>query len=90
MTSRQNRWFVPGAGIAREVITADITRYLGPDASVRPGEHEGQPGYWISAYRNLTSQMIDDLRQDSLRWSTERRQSGIHVFPLICLRFRCV
>ena len=30
-------WFQPGEGIAREVITADIQRYLGPDALVKPG-----------------------------------------------------
>jgi hypothetical protein len=50
---------VLGDGIAREVITADIQRYLGPDALVRPGhgtgDLEGRPGYWITAYRTLTS-----------------------------------
>ena len=39
--SRMNQWFVPGEGIAREVITADIQRYLGPDALVRPGTGTG-------------------------------------------------
>jgi hypothetical protein len=37
-----NQWFVPGEGIAREVITADIQRYLGPDALVRPGTGTGE------------------------------------------------
>ncbi|EUC27669.1 hypothetical protein COCCADRAFT_49060, partial [Bipolaris zeicola 26-R-13] len=64
--SRANQWFVPGEGIAREVITADIQRYLGPDAL-------GQPGYWITAYRTLTSQMIQDLKMDSQRWQQERQ-----------------
>ncbi|KAF2438466.1 hypothetical protein P171DRAFT_504623 [Karstenula rhodostoma CBS 690.94] len=76
MSSRINQWFVPGEGIAREVITADIQRYLGPDALVRPGtgtgEYEGRPGYWITAYRTLTSQMIQDLRSDSQRWQAEK------------------
>ena len=40
MPTRQ--WFQPGEGIAREVITADIQRYLGPDALVRPGEGTGE------------------------------------------------
>ncbi|KAL6710514.1 hypothetical protein ACN47E_008562 [Coniothyrium glycines] len=75
--SRANQWFVPGDGIAREVITADIQRYLGPDALVRPGvgngEFQGQPGYWITAYRTLTSQMIQDLKMDSQRWQQERQ-----------------
>jgi hypothetical protein len=74
---RQNQWFVLGDGIAREVITADIQRYLGPDALVRPGvgvgEYQGQPGYWITAYRTLTSQMIQDLKLDSERWRQERQ-----------------
>ena len=40
MSTRQ--WFQPGEGIAREVITADIQRYLGPDAQARPGEGTGE------------------------------------------------
>ncbi|KAI4947240.1 hypothetical protein J4E91_006590 [Alternaria rosae] len=79
--SRANQWFVPGDGIAREVITADIQRYLGPDALVRPGtgtgEYQGQPGYWITAYRTLTSQMIQDLKMDSQRWQQERQPGDV-------------
>jgi hypothetical protein len=75
MSRRQNQWFVPGDGIAREVITADIQRYLGPDALVKPGsgtgDQEGVPGYWITAYRTLTTQMIQDLKLDSQRWRAE-------------------
>lgn len=75
MTGRHNEYFVPGEGISREVIQADICRYLGNDALVRPGNHDvclpnfliginqadltdnkqGRPGFFISAYRNLTS-----------------------------------
>jgi hypothetical protein len=40
--SRANQWFVQGEDIAREVITADIQRYLGPDALVRPGPGTGE------------------------------------------------
>lgn len=36
---RQNEYFIPGEGISREVIQADICRYLGNDALVRPGNH---------------------------------------------------
>lgn len=41
------QWFQPGEGIAREVITADIQRYLGPDALVKPGigTHEFDVSY---------------------------------------------
>ncbi|KAI0548498.1 hypothetical protein F4679DRAFT_574141 [Xylaria curta] len=80
--TRQNEYFVPRDGIDREVITADICRYLGNDALVRPGNYEnpenGQiiQGYFINAYRNLTSAMIQDLKADSARWDQERRQQS--------------
>ncbi|KAH8648394.1 hypothetical protein BX600DRAFT_517787 [Xylariales sp. PMI_506] len=79
-SNRQNEYFVPRDGIDREVITADICRYLGNDALVRPGVYEspqsGQvvQGYYITAYRNLTTAMIEDLKADSARWDQERRQ----------------
>ena len=31
------QWFIPGEGIDRHVISTDIQRYLGNDATVRPG-----------------------------------------------------
>lgn len=31
------QWFIPGDGIDRHVISTDIQRYLGNDATVRPG-----------------------------------------------------
>lgn len=38
--TRYNEYFLPGEGISREVIQADICRYLGNDALVRPGTYE--------------------------------------------------
>lgn len=38
--TRNNEYFLPRDGIDREVITADICRYLGNDALVRPGHLE--------------------------------------------------
>ncbi|RDW66817.1 hypothetical protein BP5796_09566 [Coleophoma crateriformis] len=79
-SARTNEYFVPKDGIDREVITADICRYLGNDALVRPGNYEDprtrqvQAGYFITAYRNLTTAMIADLKADSERWDAERRQ----------------
>ncbi|KAK0717190.1 hypothetical protein B0T26DRAFT_602787, partial [Lasiosphaeria miniovina] len=80
-TTRQNEYFVPRDGIDREVITSDICRYLGHDALVRPGTYESPDGrvtqgYFITAYRNLTSAMIQDLKQDSARWEQERRAAS--------------
>ncbi|KAL9086825.1 MAG: hypothetical protein Q9165_006972 [Trypethelium subeluteriae] len=78
MSQISRQWFQPGDGIAREVITADIQRYLGRDATVRPGvgtgEYSGVDGYWIKAYRNLTSEMVADLQLDSRRWLQEVQQ----------------
>ncbi|KAJ5146327.1 uncharacterized protein N7515_000891 [Penicillium bovifimosum] len=68
---RQNEYFIPGEGISREVIQADICRYLGNDALVRPGTHNNRPGFFIRAYRNLTSEMITDLKADSARWEAD-------------------
>jgi hypothetical protein len=60
------RWWVPGEGIRRDVIQADVQRYLGPDALVKPGvDQYGRPGYWVAAVRTFTPSMLDDLRSDS-------------------------
>lgn len=37
---RTNEYFLPKEGIDREVIHADIARYLGNDALIRPGSYE--------------------------------------------------
>jgi hypothetical protein len=37
-------WFVPKDGINRSVISADIQKYLGNDATVRPGKDK-EVGY---------------------------------------------
>ena len=31
-------WFIPGEGIHRDVITSNVQRYLGNDATVRAGD----------------------------------------------------
>jgi hypothetical protein len=36
------RWWIPSEGISREVIQADIQRYLGNEAVVRPGQGTGE------------------------------------------------
>ncbi|KAL4877484.1 hypothetical protein BJY04DRAFT_209918 [Aspergillus karnatakaensis] len=78
---RQNEYFIPGDGISREVIQADICRYLGNDALVRPGNHNGRGGFFIRAYRNLTSEMIADLKADSARWEADVRSRADQGYP---------
>jgi hypothetical protein len=39
---RNYRWWIPEDGIRRDVIQADIQRYLGPDALVKPGQGTGE------------------------------------------------
>ncbi|KAL1854072.1 hypothetical protein Daus18300_011570 [Diaporthe australafricana] len=78
LSPRQNEYFIPRNGIDREVIAADIRPYLGNDAKVRPGTYEDKrtgrvvQGYFVTAYRNLTSAMINDLKADSVKWPQER------------------
>lgn len=74
-STRGRQWFIPGDGIEREVIQSDICRYLGRDALVRPFDDNGQRGFMITAYRTLTSQMIEDLKRDSAKFAAENRQN---------------
>ncbi|KAH7400166.1 hypothetical protein BKA64DRAFT_476298 [Cadophora sp. MPI-SDFR-AT-0126] len=73
-----NGYFLPGDGISREVISAEITRYLGNDALVQPGTSKDPStglkvhGYFITASRNLNSAMIGDLKAETLRWEAEQ------------------
>ncbi|KAI9930006.1 hypothetical protein MW887_011816 [Aspergillus wentii] len=71
---RQNEYFIPGDGISREVIQADICRYLGNDAL-------GRQGFFIRAYRNLTSEMIADLKADSARWEADVSRRADQGYP---------
>ncbi|THY25677.1 hypothetical protein D6D01_04988 [Aureobasidium pullulans] len=68
-------WFLPKNGINSQIISADIQRYLGNDASVRPGKDKinGQECYWIKAYRSLTTETINDLQKASTIWEEEER-----------------
>ncbi|KAF1816346.1 hypothetical protein P152DRAFT_120181 [Eremomyces bilateralis CBS 781.70] len=100
MPKLEYKWFISGEGISREVIQADICRYLGNDALVKPGYGTGENevslrtvasvtsrkqiadsiskgvyGYWIAAYRALTTEMTSDLKTDSTRWSQEQARS---------------
>ena len=53
---RMQDYFLLGAGIDSYVIQNDITRYLGPDATVRPyTDRDGREGYLIRAIRPLTT-----------------------------------
>jgi serine/threonine protein kinase len=69
--SRSHRWFVSGDGIDSEVINAEVQRYLGPEALVAPGMRNDESGYWITAYRTFTSQMLQDLKADSAQWRAD-------------------
>jgi hypothetical protein len=86
--SRTHRWFVSGDGIDRAVITADIQRYLGPEASVVPGISDdisgidkGIAGYWVTAYRIFTSHQLQDLKSDSALWRAATNKATISSSP---------
>jgi len=78
--SQRGQFVLEAEGIDRDVITTDICRYLGNDALVRPGKvvdpetGKSTDVYFITAYRNLTSYMIHDLKVDSAQWKAESAQ----------------
>lgn len=55
------QWFIPGEGIDRHVISADIQRYLGNDATVRPGQGTGNDQV-REACSNLSIHMLTVTR----------------------------
>lgn len=74
-TTRIISSFLPGEGISREVIQADICRYLGREATCLATVRDGVQGYHIRAYRMLTPSMIEDLIVDTKRWDEEVSRS---------------
>lgn len=66
---------IPVAPIEFEVISADISVYLGPSATVRAtiDDNNGCPirVYQITAPRKLTPIEHEDLEKDSERWEEE-------------------
>ena len=45
------QWFIPGEAIDRHVISTDIQRYLGNDATVRPGVGTGEHQVSLRCFR---------------------------------------
>ncbi|TVY83933.1 hypothetical protein LSUE1_G003229 [Lachnellula suecica] len=56
--------------------------------SQNPQTRQIQQGYFITAYRNLTTAMIADLKADSERWDAERRQTASRGQPSNGITFR--
>ncbi|KAI1618001.1 hypothetical protein EDD37DRAFT_646818 [Exophiala viscosa] len=71
-----NEYFCPGDGIDREVIQHEICKYLGQDATCRPGRNpaDGRSGYLVKAYRPFTTAMEQSLRDDTIKWQRERER----------------
>ncbi|KAM3083726.1 hypothetical protein ACMFMF_001091 [Clarireedia jacksonii] len=65
-SARTSQFVIDAEGIDREVITADICRYLGNDALVKPGDVEA---------------MIHDLKQASADWQAERLARSSAQYP---------
>ncbi|MCJ1431581.1 hypothetical protein MMC27_000935 [Xylographa pallens] len=60
-----NEYFVDGDGISREVLQMDICKYLGLEATSRPGEYHSKRGYFVKAVRAFTPEQLEDLRRSS-------------------------
>ncbi|MCJ1405085.1 hypothetical protein MMC11_008311 [Xylographa trunciseda] len=74
-----NEYFVDGQGISRAVLQMDICKYLGPEATSRPGTYHvrstiEKPGFFVKAVRAFTPEQLDDLRASSRLYSSEARE----------------
>ncbi|KAF2399592.1 hypothetical protein EJ06DRAFT_531137 [Trichodelitschia bisporula] len=66
-----NSYFVPGYGISRVVIQSQIRYYCGPDAIVRPFQHQGRDGFLVTTSGpSLTKEQIEDIKQASYDYET--------------------
>ncbi|MCJ1437032.1 hypothetical protein MMC27_006417 [Xylographa pallens] len=70
-----NEYFVDGQGISRAVLQMDICKYLGPEATSRPGTYHDKTGFFVRAVRAFTPEQLDDLRASSRLYSSETRDS---------------
>lgn len=88
MSSREiaRQWFIPGDGIDRTVISADIQRYLGNDATVRPGMGTGENDVSLSRptvqgdrHTNQCTGSARLLDQGISEFDLSRHRSNAHV-----------
>ncbi|MCJ1393369.1 hypothetical protein MMC18_006242 [Xylographa bjoerkii] len=72
-----NEYFVDGQGISRAVLQMDICKYLGPEATSRPGNYHDKAGFFVKAVRAFTpsKEQLDDLRASSRLFASEARDS---------------
>lgn len=84
------QWFVPGDGIDRHVISADIQRYLGNDATVRPGVGTGdnQVSYSVGTSccvgvkrRDLCLSSIWSIESSRPRTKCARSENDVEQIP---------
>ncbi|MCJ1473884.1 hypothetical protein MMC13_002539 [Lambiella insularis] len=68
-----NEYFVDGDGISRTVLQMDICKYLGPEATCRPGVYNSKPGFYVRAVRAFTPEQLEDLRVSSAEYREETR-----------------
>lgn len=75
-------YWCPGDGIEREVLQHEICKFLGQDATCRPGQDSrGRPGFWVRAYRPFTTAMEQTLREESERWLRVQERRRRHGEP---------
>lgn len=79
------QWFIPGDGIDRHVISTDIQRYLGNDATVRPGVGNGD-----NEVRRPTPVLVSENHAYITQgvqgyWiKAYRNLTGVCIYPLMC------
>ncbi|EHA47374.1 hypothetical protein MCOR27_006912 [Pyricularia oryzae] len=77
--SKKTYW-IPNIDIHRKVIVAEIRYYLGPEASVRTYQNEGEDGFLITTPGPcLSDEQIDDIcnkSREMYKKQAEARQSS--------------
>lgn len=83
--SRRNQYFVPGDGISREVIQADICKYLDNDATVRPQNYQACFPYLVRPLRASTNYCVGKGRDGYMIYAY-RNLTTVRAPPLQPLR----
>jgi hypothetical protein len=70
------KMFIPGAGVHTDLIDEWAHEHFGRDASVEPAVHGGKNGYFLTARRIATEDLLKILLADSKEYSAGGRRRG--------------
>ncbi|KAK5632060.1 hypothetical protein RRF57_007774 [Xylaria bambusicola] len=74
-TGKRNRSAIASSQSDSSESSGQVRHYTSRQKRLKSSSEETAiQGYFITAYRNLTTAMIEDLKADSARWNQERRR----------------